>query len=91
MTRRDDPDGVLAWMEEKAAQVTGLPVYHGEVPKNPTITLLERLLLKSICTPCLWEQSQEERVRSARMSRALLEHLLPEVAFFAYAPVRVST
>ena len=31
MTRRDDPDGVLAWMEEKAAQVTGLPVYHGEV------------------------------------------------------------
>ena len=31
MTRREDPDGVLAWMEEKAAQVTGLPVYHGEV------------------------------------------------------------
>ena len=31
MTRGDDPDGVLAWMEEKAAQVTGIPVAHGEV------------------------------------------------------------
>ena len=36
MTRMDDPDGVLAWIEEKAAQVTGIPVSHGEVstPEN---------------------------------------------------------
>ena len=31
MTRNDDPDGVLAWIEEKTAQVTGIPVAHGEV------------------------------------------------------------
>ena len=31
MTRHDDPQGVISWIEEKAAQVTGLPVSHGEV------------------------------------------------------------
>ncbi len=31
MSRKDDPAGVIAWVEEKAAQVTGLPVSHGEV------------------------------------------------------------
>ena len=31
MSRHDDPAGVIAWVEEKAAQVTGLPVSHGEV------------------------------------------------------------
>jgi hypothetical protein len=30
MTRKDDPEGVIAWVEEKAAQITGLPVSHGE-------------------------------------------------------------
>lgn len=32
MSRHDDKAGVIAWVEEKAAQVTGLPVSHGEVP-----------------------------------------------------------
>ena len=31
MSRHDDPQGVISWIEEKAAQVTGLPVSHGEV------------------------------------------------------------
>lgn len=31
MSRHDDPAGVIAWVEEKAAQVTGIPVSHGEV------------------------------------------------------------
>ena len=30
MTRGSDPDGVLAWVEDKIAAVTGLPVGHGE-------------------------------------------------------------
>lgn len=30
MSRHDDKAGVIAWVEEKAAQVTGLPVSHGE-------------------------------------------------------------
>ncbi|KAK9906518.1 hypothetical protein WJX75_003233 [Coccomyxa subellipsoidea] len=30
MSRKDDPAGVISWVEEKAAQVTGLPVSHGE-------------------------------------------------------------
>lgn len=36
MTRHDDPRGVISWIEEKAAQLTGLPVSHGEV--RDTIT-----------------------------------------------------
>ena len=31
MARRDDPDGVLAWVEEKIAATLHLPVKHGEV------------------------------------------------------------
>jgi hypothetical protein len=31
ISRGSDPQGVLAWVEEKAAQVTGLPVNYGEV------------------------------------------------------------
>ena len=31
MSRHDDPEGVISWIEEKAAQLTGLPVSHGEV------------------------------------------------------------
>ena len=31
MSRYDDPAGVISWIEEKAAQLTGLPVSHGEV------------------------------------------------------------
>ena len=31
MSRHDDPSGVISWIEEKAALVTGLPVDHGEV------------------------------------------------------------
>lgn len=31
MSRHDDPQGVISWIEEKAAQLTGLPVSHGEV------------------------------------------------------------
>ena len=31
ISRYDDPAGVLAWVEEKAAQLTGTPVSHGEV------------------------------------------------------------
>ena len=31
MSRHDDPAGVISWIEEKAAQLTGLPVSHGEV------------------------------------------------------------
>ena len=31
MARRDDPDGVLAWVEEKTAAMLHLPVKHGEV------------------------------------------------------------
>ncbi|CAK0751918.1 hypothetical protein CVIRNUC_002105 [Coccomyxa viridis] len=30
MSRYDDPAGVISWIEEKAAQLTGLPVSHGE-------------------------------------------------------------
>lgn len=35
MSRRDDPDGVIGWVEEKAAQITGLPVSHGEARHSP--------------------------------------------------------
>ncbi|CAL5227680.1 g10688 [Coccomyxa viridis] len=30
MSRHDDLEGVISWIEEKAAQLTGLPVSHGE-------------------------------------------------------------
>ncbi len=30
ISRYDDPAGVLAWVEEKAAQLTSTPVSHGE-------------------------------------------------------------
>lgn len=36
MSRHDDRAGVIAWVEEKAAQVTGVPVSHGEVPSLHT-------------------------------------------------------
>ena len=38
MSRHDDPQGVISWIEEKAAQLTGLPVSHGEVG-HPTLAL----------------------------------------------------
>lgn len=31
VSRAEDPDGVLAWVEEKTAQITGIPSGHGEV------------------------------------------------------------
>jgi prolyl 4-hydroxylase len=31
VSRDEDPDGVLAWVEEKTAQITGIPSGHGEV------------------------------------------------------------
>ena len=31
VSRDEDKEGVLAWIEDKIAQVTGLPVGHGEV------------------------------------------------------------
>lgn len=30
VSRHDDPDGVLAWVEEKVAQLIGIPSGHGE-------------------------------------------------------------
>ena len=39
MSRHDDPAGVISWIEEKAAQLTGLPVSHGEVKISPSIHL----------------------------------------------------
>lgn len=41
----DDKDGVLAWLEEKIAAVTYLPVSHGEV---------RALLLLGRCVCCVW-------------------------------------
>ena len=35
MSRYDDPAGVISWIEEKAAQLIGLPVSHGEVSFAP--------------------------------------------------------
>ena len=31
VSRDEDQDGVLAWVEEKTAQITGIPSGHGEV------------------------------------------------------------
>jgi len=31
LTSRGDPSGVLKWIEERIAQVTGIPASHGEV------------------------------------------------------------
>ena len=39
MSRHDDPEGVISWIEEKAAQLTGLPVSHGEVRHPVTVTI----------------------------------------------------
>lgn len=30
MSRSDDPDGILAWIEDKIAVLTGIPAGHGE-------------------------------------------------------------
>lgn len=52
MSREMDPDGVLAWVEDKISVLTGIPTYHGEVlaaaasPPPPT-----PLLLPLSCSP----------------------------------------
>lgn len=34
MSRKDDPEGVLAWVEEKIAAISHIPVPNGEVQKR---------------------------------------------------------
>ena len=36
IARREDKQGVLAWMEDKIASLTGIPASHGEVRASRT-------------------------------------------------------
>ena len=44
ISRNEDKEGVLAWIEDRLAQLTGLPANHGEVrwfpffPHKPTLS-----------------------------------------------------
>jgi prolyl 4-hydroxylase len=40
VSRDEDPDGVLAWVEEKTAQITGIPSGHGEVRCPADVTCM---------------------------------------------------
>ncbi len=36
ISRNEDKEGVLAWIEDRLAQLTGLPANHGEVRRPPS-------------------------------------------------------
>ncbi len=36
ISRSEDKEGVLAWIEDRLAQLTGLPANHGEVRWSPS-------------------------------------------------------
>lgn len=51
MSREMDPDGVLAWVEDKLSVLTGIPTYHGEVLPPSCSSRLQWSEIMHLATP----------------------------------------